>query len=765
MKKFSTKHYFKLIAFLIILSTVPVIITGGLSYWQSSKAIVDYSNDEKKQNIYQIQTNVEQVLKYVDLSTTYFVRSTQTQQFLKENMNAASFSDFNKLRRDLNHLQTIETGIEDIIFVSFEEKWLINNDGLVRLDNSTYEKINTSYMNIPETSSWILEEAEKISFPNATKKSCSHYINLVKKLPILSSKSTGIIGVLIPTCELTEIMAGNNNSESFLILDENNQTIAHSNTAYIGEDNYIPSSLFNQIDTDAEEGQFEYTINDIAYKITYHTSNYNNWTYLSFVKISDLHMRSSSIGWITMLIVSILLIISTIFAVIGSRVLYKPVKRLKNAINSNQGETDGKTVNEFDLIETHIQKLLNQNNQLEQRVQSQVTQLKQLFMMRLVQGKIKNDEIPLKLQSFHYQTSWTWLTIFSLKFDAIDQEKFDKNDQDLILFAINNLLEDIIPATERLTPVVINDTQTTIIITECETDAEYTRSINEKVQLIQEKVKELFHLSISIGISQRFKHLYQADIAFRESKEALKYRLKMGESSIIYYENLNRRYSNIAPYPSAIKNKLFDAIKVSDKEKAKTDLFKLFEYINRNDIHHQQLEIILSRFLYELFELKELLGIDVEDFHSTEMITHYQNLSSLEEIRDWILISIIHPLIDKLDAKDDSKNKRISDKMIRMIQESFNRDISLDLIAAELHYNPNYLSSIFQKETGYSFSEYLLKYRLNKAKDWLTSTNKSVKEIAEELQYNNSQNFIRSFRKMEGITPGKYRAQYKSKEA
>ncbi|SER28657.1 transcriptional regulator, AraC family [Gracilibacillus ureilyticus] len=765
MKKFSTKHYFKLIAFLIILSTVPVIITGGLSYWQSSNAIVDYSNDEKKQNIYQIQTNVEQVLKYVDLSTTYFVRSTQTQQFLNENMNAASFSDFNKLRRDLNHLQTIETGIEDIIFVSFDKKWLINNDGLVRLDKTTYEEINTSYMNIPDKSSWILEEADKIDFPNATKKSCSHYINLVKKLPILSSEPTGIIGVLIPTCELTEIMAGSNNSESFLILDEDNQTIAHSNTAYIGEDNYIPSSLFNEIDQDAEEGQFEYTISNVAYKITYHTSNYNNWTYLSFVKLSDLHMRSSSIGWITVLIVSILLIISIIFAVIGSRVLYKPVKRLRNAIYSNQSETAGNNVNEFDLIETHIEKLLNQNNQLEKRVQSQVTQLKQLFMMRLVQGKVKNDELPLKLQSFHYHTNWTWLTIFSLKFDAVDQEKFDKNDQDLILFAINNLMEDIIPANERFTPIVINDTQTTIIITECENDAEYTRSINQKVQLIQEKVKELFHLSVSIGISQRFKHLHEADTAFKESKEALKYRLKMGDSSIIFYENLNRRYSNIAPYPSAIKNKLFDAIKVSDKEKAGIELLKLFEYIDRNDIHHQQLEIILSRFLYELFELKELLGIDVEDFHSTEMITHYQSLSSLEEIRDWILNKIIHPLIDNLDAKDDSKNKRISDKMIRMIQESFNRDISLDLIAAELHYNPNYLSSIFQKETGYSFSEYLLKYRINKAKDWLTTTNKSVKEIAEDLQYNNSQNFIRSFRKMEGITPGKYRAQYKSKEA
>lgn len=763
MKKLSTKHYFKLIAFLIILSTVPVIITGSLSYWQSSKAIIDYSNDEKKQNIFQIKTNIEQALRYVDLSTTYFVRSTQTKQFLNENMNALAFEDFHKLRRDLNHLQTLETGIEDIVFVSFKEDWLINNNGLVNLDAKTNEQIHEGYMNTPKKTSWILEKSSDIQFPNATKNSCSHYINLVKKLPILSSDPTGIISVLIPACELTEIMAESNDSESFLILDENNQTISQSNPSYIGEDGYIPTSLFNKIDREATKGQFNYTFNGTEFKISYETSLYNNWTYLSFVKLSDLHVKSSSIGWITLLIISILLIISVIFAVIGSKVLYKPIKRLKNAINPTTAASSNR--NEFELIETHIESLLSQNNQLEQRVQNQVTQLKQLFMMRLLQGKVSESELHTKIKNFHYVESWSWLTVFSLKVDAIDQNKFNKNDQDLILFAINNLMEDIIPSEQRFTPVVLNDTQTTILITDCEKDSDYTHLINQQVELIQQKVKELLHLSVSIGISLRYVNLCDSNKAFKESKEALKYRLKMGESSIIYYKNLNRRYSSIAPYPVAIKNQIFDAIKLSEKGQATEEIDKFFDYIDQNDIHHQQLEIILSRFFYELFELKELLGISVEDFDSTEMITHYQNLHSLEEMKEWVVHRIVQPLITNLDAKDESKNKRISDKMIRIIHENFNKDISLDIIAAELHYNPNYLSSIFQKETKFSFSEYLLRYRLNKAKDWLTTTDKSVKDIAEELQYNNSQNFIRSFRKMEGITPGKYRLRYKSKEA
>ncbi|WP_130858945.1 helix-turn-helix domain-containing protein [Gracilibacillus phocaeensis] len=766
MKKLSTRHYFKLIAFLFILSTVPVIITGGLSYWQSSKAIVDFSNDEKKQNIYQIQTNVEQVLRYIDLSTTYFVRSGQTQAYLREDMRANVFSDFHQLRKDLNHLQTIETGIEDIILVSLDNRWLLNNDGLVRLDNQTYQTIYQDYLQIPNTSAWLVEEADRIGLPNATKKSCSQYINLVKKLPLLSSNNTGLISVIIPSCELREIMAQSNDNESFLILDEENRTIAQSNTEYTGETSQIPQDLFEHIDNNALEGEFEYRLNNVDYKISYQTSDYNNWTYLSFVKLSDLHMKSSSIGWLTFWIVIVLLTTSLCFAFVGSKVLYRPVKKLQQIIDANHHEKTDTTapVNEFDMIESHIERLLNQNHLLEKRVQSQVSQLKQLFMMRLLQGKVSKGEIPLKVKAFQYEQDWTSFSIFSLKIDEIDQQKFNSNDHDLVLFAINNLMEDLLSEKERLTPVVINDTQITIIMMKSNNATEYSRLLNQKAELIQSKVKELLHLSVSIGISKTHQKLEYAHIAFKESKESLKYRLKMGEGSIIFYDNLNRRYSNVAPYPVAIKNKILDAIKLCEKEIALQELTKFFDYLDRHDIHHQQLEIILSRFLYELYELKESLGASVEQFQTTEMITHFQNLRSMESIHDWVSSEIILPLIQNIEEKDDSKNRKISDRIITMIHNNFDKDLSLDIIAAELHYNPNYLSSIFQKEAGYSFSEYLLRYRLNKAKEWLVSTKMSVKEIAQRLKYNNSQNFIRSFRKMEGTTPGKYREQYRGRD-
>ncbi|MDL4840269.1 AraC family transcriptional regulator [Aquibacillus rhizosphaerae] len=764
MKKGSIRHYYKLITLLIVLSTVPVIITGSLSFWKSADAIQEYSTQEKVQNVYQIQTNVDQVLKHVDLSITYFVRSTKTKQILREEMSSDTFITYHDTNSELNQLQTLDTGIEDIVLASFEKKWLINNNGLSNINDSEYSEIYSTYMSLPKSSSWILEEYGDIAINNDVKGSCSHYINLVKKLPIIGSEKTGMVSVLIPSCKLTDIMAEKVDSESFIILDESQQIIAHSNPGYIGNNIDIPESVFSDIDQDAPTGQFNKNINDTDYKITYRTSEYNNWTYLSLVKIKDLNKKSISIGWVTLIICLVLLVLSLTFAFIGSRSIYRPIRNLHELIiNSfqNKEEIQQDRSNELELIETHIKQILNKNNQLETQMQGQVTQLKQFFVIRLLQGKVGQAEIPSKLTSFNYKQKWKQLTVFTLQIDSFENSQFDKTDSDLLLFAINNVIQDLIDADKSLTPVVINNTQATVLMTEFDSDDSYRHYINKQAEIIQEEVKKIFKLSVSIGISLPFEQLNLAKNAFNESKEALKYRLKLGTESIIFYASLDRNYQFFTSYPSSIKNKLFDAIKLADKGKVDQELDRFFDFLSDKKLHHNQYDIIITRFLYDLMELQQLLGIENPELDNRPIMMELYELKTFKSIQGWFKENIIQPLIEKVEERTESQYKTISDKMIHIVQKDFDKNISLDSIAAQLHYNPNYLSSIFQKEIKRPFSEYLLAYRIYKAKEWLIETDMSVKEIAMKLQYNNSQNFIRSFRKIEDTTPGKYRSQNK----
>ena len=73
--------------------------------------------------------------------------------------------------------------------------------------------------------------------------------------------------------------------------------------------------------------------------------------------------------------------------------------------------------------------------------------------------------------------------------------------------------------------------------------------------------------------------------------------------------------------------------------------------------------------------------------------------------------------------------------------------------------HPTYLWQAFKEETGTTYAQYLEDYRFSMAKKWLLESDRTVAEIAASLQYSNPQNFIRSFKKKMGITPGQYRQQ------
>ena len=64
---------------------------------------------------------------------------------------------------------------------------------------------------------------------------------------------------------------------------------------------------------------------------------------------------------------------------------------------------------------------------------------------------------------------------------------------------------------------------------------------------------------------------------------------------------------------------------------------------------------------------------------------------------------------------------------------------------------------ILKMNRGKSFSDYVEEYKLEEAKRLLLNSSMSVAEIAAELNYTNSKNFIRFFSKSMGITPGKFR--------
>ncbi|EKN62499.1 AraC family transcriptional regulator [Neobacillus bataviensis LMG 21833] len=93
----------------------------------------------------------------------------------------------------------------------------------------------------------------------------------------------------------------------------------------------------------------------------------------------------------------------------------------------------------------------------------------------------------------------------------------------------------------------------------------------------------------------------------------------------------------------------------------------------------------------------------------------------------------------------------------KYILDNLHRKITLDEVANYLHLNSSYFSRLFKKEIGENFVKYVVKLKMNRAKDLLDQTNYTILEISEMLGYENQSYFNKTFKSFEGLAPIEYR--------
>jgi YesN/AraC family two-component response regulator len=92
------------------------------------------------------------------------------------------------------------------------------------------------------------------------------------------------------------------------------------------------------------------------------------------------------------------------------------------------------------------------------------------------------------------------------------------------------------------------------------------------------------------------------------------------------------------------------------------------------------------------------------------------------------------------------------------INENYCSNISISGISNQFNVNANYISQLFKKETGKTFTEYLFKLRIDYACQLLTTTDLALIEIAGKAGYEDYFYFSRIFKRIMGKTPSAYRA-------
>lgn len=156
--------------------------------------------------------------------------------------------------------------------------------------------------------------------------------------------------------------------------------------------------------------------------------------------------------------------------------------------------------------------------------------------------------------------------------------------------------------------------------------------------------------------------------------------------------------------------------------------------------------------LYHLITVNKLfLQGEYEDiFHVEQLVRKYGSFSRmLDDL-------IQHLEYTGSETEENSLSNTRFLQMMAYINEHYTQDISLTQMGEELHLNNNYLSQIFKRETGITFSKYIVNLRIEKAKELLATGNYSIGKTAQEVGFNDYFYFLKTFKRITGMTPRQY---------
>lgn len=124
---------------------------------------------------------------------------------------------------------------------------------------------------------------------------------------------------------------------------------------------------------------------------------------------------------------------------------------------------------------------------------------------------------------------------------------------------------------------------------------------------------------------------------------------------------------------------------------------------------------------------------------------------------------VLQKLILKMESEavksevGESSTDNIIDEILE--EHQYSPDFSLKVLSGLLGYSSNHLSSVFKKQYGMTFQDYLINVRIEKAKRLILTTDMKNYEIADQVGFNDVNYFGSRFKKIVGMSPKQYKDQ------
>jgi YesN/AraC family two-component response regulator len=288
--------------------------------------------------------------------------------------------------------------------------------------------------------------------------------------------------------------------------------------------------------------------------------------------------------------------------------------------------------------------------------------------------------------------------------------------------------------------------------------------IQEMAESLKHMIEDRFHIDITVSVGLPHVGAKSIGESYAEAVAAMEYRIIKGGGTIIYFRDITNVHSHYY-YPIDIEVQLINFVRSGDME----NVLKLLDTIYAMNFESGSITPEVGRCLFfnmtsTFLKIMNTTGTDQRDILGPDIdlikdIFSYETAESMyrriQQLYEMLTGSFV---VERTDHR-----VQLLQDMEQFLDENFtDPNLGLVMISDRFGMTPQYISTFYKKCSGMNVIDSITRRRIQQAKIHMRTKEMTNAQLAQLVGYTSDVVFIRAFKKIEGVTPGKYRENFQT---
>jgi len=732
-RRFLLTYIIIILSFLCVAGVISNIMIRSITEYDKYRQYIsaNNSNEMLNQQMGNIRNLCTQIKSDTDASYTSFLTG-------RKNLINVSESDFVNVKKNIYEniymSVTLNSVIEDVYVFSEEDDSVIFSHGsvdmsvmygsLLKFGDMSYEEFRNTYLSGVRLG----EFSPAINVYNAEENTQSIlYVESYPAHPF--SKPTGYIVISLNLSELLKMLGHNEDNEIYLYGADN--TLLYSS---------MPVESEIEID---DEGIC--LLNGERY-ITYSSDNTDGINFISASKYNSTLKRTIGMRLVVTLILFLAVLIGLMLSVYFSKFNTKPIKKLMDKLE-NVNPAGGKGEDEYSYIAESVDLIVNNMMVIEKKFEEERPVLINDFVNSILMGKyMLKTEIEATAKKFGVEISGKKFVAMIL--EIVDAETGNKEKLRSIQKSIS---AEYRHRFDCLTNINGMDNIHIIFRFNDEDISKHMENIEDVTYAIGGTLYENLQVHLKCAMGGFFDDLSDIQYSYETAKKLLVKGTPLEYRNVVWCVQSDDTLAWYY-YPNEIEQRIENSFRIG----AIDEIEHILNIVRKENCVNRVLNSSTIGLLY--MNMKITVHNIIRQYCAThgekdiwKIVDGIEEKSGMEKFFEQ-LFKVYCELISS------RQNKSLKRELLEYVDKAaLNVNFDRQMFAKHFFISPDYVSKFFKENTGYGFTKYATKVRIDKACELLEDGNYNIERISEAVGYSSALSFRRAFKNYMGVSPSEYR--------